>query len=714
MTKPADATDKTVVWSSDNEKTAHIGPTGVVTITGTGKAKITVTAGTASGVSDSVDLVIDKKDVTGITISAAGGDHLVAGDSAKLSATVTPSYATYQDVSWSSSDATVADVDENGVVTAKVAGKVTITATSTDPDKAGISASKELVVFEDDDSLHVEFVEGSEYYYTGKAVTPDVAVYYHGKTLLRDTDYKVSYRNNKNANDASDIKKAPTVKVTGKTVAATAEAAFRILPVDIGDEDLVTAEELNVAYGKTAAPVLFYGGTRLKSSEITNSHAKFKFTESRAITVYGRGNFTGEREIWVNVKTAAEMKSMPKIKVKSFTPAKRYYNGQPQPLNAKEDAEDTDNEIVVVSSADKSKTPSELVLGEDFYIAYPEDITDVGTVKVAIIGMGEYTGTVSKTYKILAAKDDPASIEGMDIIFRDAADYTIGGTTYDYYEYQPGGVYPYVEVVANYKGGYCEILAAGKDYKVTYANNKKAGEINGNKLASATVTFKGNYKSLKKQSKHFFITQADISDAAVNLRNQVVTKNDAKYPISAPVVDVNGVTVKKSEYEVIYKVDGRVISKNTKGAFTTGEPVTVTAEIKAKANGNYTGTVIGEYTVTMADSSKDLSKAKVIIQKKGDASHKAVKNLKFTGGEIRIGEGEYEDYELYVYTGKKAKSPTAVLKEGTDYVAKYSNNVKAGKATVVLNAVEGDEASYFGSKTFTFKIVKGSMPWFNK
>ena len=82
--------------------------------------------------------------------------------------------------------------------------------------------------------------------------------------------------------------------------------------------------------------------------------------------------------------------------------------------------------------------------------------------------------------------------------------------------------------------------------------------------------------------------------------------------------------------------------------------------------------------------------------------------------EIRIGEGEYVDYELYVYTGKSAKSPTVVLKEGTDYdyVATYSNNVKAGKATVVLNAVEGEEAAYFGSKTFTFKIVKGSMPWF--
>ncbi len=41
--------------------------------------------------------------------------------------------------------------------------------------------------------------------------------------------------------------------------------------------------------------------------------------------------------------------------------------------------------------------------------------------------------------------------------------------------------------------------------------------------------------------------------------------------------------------------------------------------------------------------------------------------------------------------------------------ATYSNNVKAGKATVVLNAVEGSEC--YGSKTFRFTMVKGILPW---
>ena len=68
----------------------------------------------------------------------------------------------------------------------------------------------------------------------------------------------------------------------------------------------------------------------------------------------------------------------------------------------------------------------------------------------------------------------------------------------------------------------------------------------------------------------------------------------------------------------------------------------------------------------------------------------------------------YDDcHELYVYMGKK-NAPTE-LKEGTDYYIDYSNNVNAGKATIMLNGCAGGK--YYGSKTFNFKIVKGKMRW---
>ena len=58
-----------------------------------------------------------------------------AGEKLQLTATVTPSYATVQDVVWSTSDSTIAIVDQNGLVQAIKAGEATITATTVDGGK---------------------------------------------------------------------------------------------------------------------------------------------------------------------------------------------------------------------------------------------------------------------------------------------------------------------------------------------------------------------------------------------------------------------------------------------------------------------------------------------------------------------------------------------------------------------------------------------------
>ncbi|MCR5405662.1 MAG: Ig-like domain-containing protein, partial [Lachnospiraceae bacterium] len=709
--KPADATDKTVTWESSNTEVAEIGATGIVTVRKHGETRVTVWAKKGT-VSDNIILKVEKVPVKGITISTTGGDdYLVAGRTAKLTATVTPADATEQGVIWSSSDQETASVNEYGVVTAHKEGRVTITATSKDNNE--ISETADFIVFGGDDSLFVEFAFGSDYTYTGSAITPMVNVYYKGDLLTRDTDYSVSYKNNENANDASNVKKAPTVKVAGKTVAATAEAVFKIMPVDIGDEDLVTAQEVTVVSGKKAVPELYFGGTKLAGKDFTNPYAKDKFYNSRPITVYGKGNFTGEREIWINVKIEQEVKNQPKIKVKSFTPEKKYYNGQPRLLS--------DNEITIVSSTDKGKTKTPLIMDKDFYIAYPEDVINVGTVKIAVVGMGDYTGVVKKSYKIEAAKDDDVAKEGIEVTFPySEGPHTEGGVDYDTFTYRPGGVQPYVKVAVELKSGEEETLISGRDYKVTYKDNKKAAAANKGKLSTATITFKGNYKSLKKVEKKFYIKQADLGAASVYTKDKVVTKGNVKYPLQAPIVDIDGVTVKKSEYTVIYKDGDKILDNKSKLNLSTSEKsTTVTVEIAAKMDkksgaetGNYTGTnKEGSYVITLADAPKDLSKAKVIIQKKGDRNHKAVRKFDFTGKPIVIGEEPYEGYELYVFLGKNANDPNkVVLEKGTDYTVEYSNNVKAGKATIILNAVDESEKC-FGSRAHTFNIVKGIMRW---
>lgn len=699
IVEPLDATDRTVTWESFNTKVAEIGPTGIVKVNGYGWTTFTVR--TANGKEDSIWMQVKEVPLSSISVNMADEDNfLVIGKTIKLPVSLNPGNTTDTQLIWKSSDEDVAVVDEDGNVTGTGRGRVTITVTSKSDESK--TAAIDFIVFDRDDSLYVEFRDDTDHYYTGKAIMPPVDVYYHGKQLMNGTDYTVTYKNNINANTATNTDKAPKVVVKGKTVAAKAEAAFPILPVDIGDESRVMPQDVNITAGKKAAPVLYYGGMKLTDKDYSNPYAKIKFSESRPITVYGIGNFTGKREIWINVKNSDEIKNLPKISVRSFDPAKRYFNGQEHYIS--------DREITVVSANDVNKV---LEMDKDFVIAYPEDHTSAGTVKIAVVGIGDYTGSQTRSFRIAPAEINRSIIKSISTAFEDPeGQKTIYGKTYDTFTYAPGGVMPSVSVNITYKNGEEVKLSAGTDYSVTYKNNKKAGPANDDKPATATITFKGNFKYLEKQTKEFYITQADLSDAVICARDMVVAMPTAKYPLSVPTVDLEDVKVNKKEYTVIYRTDGDIIEKGMKlpGTLSPGESVTMDVEITANDE-NYTGTApLCSYRITLADPSQDLSKAKVLIRRKGDESCKKVTKLKFTGKPVVIGEDDLEDYEVYVYTGKKARDPDSVLREGIDYTLHYSNNLKAGKATIVINAME-DSRTYFGSRTFRFNIVKGRMRW---
>ncbi len=126
---PGDATDKAVTWSSTNPSVAAVDNSGKVTAVGGGSAEITVK--TKDGGYTASCKVTVTVPVTGISLNTSSLT-LMPGSSSTLTATITPSDATNQKVTWRSSNPSVISVDQNGRVRANSSGSATITVTSRD------------------------------------------------------------------------------------------------------------------------------------------------------------------------------------------------------------------------------------------------------------------------------------------------------------------------------------------------------------------------------------------------------------------------------------------------------------------------------------------------------------------------------------------------------------------------------------------------------
>ena len=125
---PEDVTDKTVTWSTSDAAIATVDNEGNVTAVAVGETTITATCGDKSATCKvtvnpilAESIILDKTELT-----------LTIGACEKLTATVLPEDVTDKTVTWSTSDAAIATVDNEGNVTAVAVGEATITATCGD------------------------------------------------------------------------------------------------------------------------------------------------------------------------------------------------------------------------------------------------------------------------------------------------------------------------------------------------------------------------------------------------------------------------------------------------------------------------------------------------------------------------------------------------------------------------------------------------------
>ena len=127
---PEDASNPAVTWSSNAPDIVSVDALGNLTALSTGSAIITAT--TVDGdLTASCTVTVTYEYVTGITVTPSEM-KMYLGVTRMLTANVIPANASNPEVTWSSENPAIVQVDNTGAVTAVAAGTTTVTATTVD------------------------------------------------------------------------------------------------------------------------------------------------------------------------------------------------------------------------------------------------------------------------------------------------------------------------------------------------------------------------------------------------------------------------------------------------------------------------------------------------------------------------------------------------------------------------------------------------------
>ena len=549
------------------------------------------------------------------------------------------------------------------------------------------------------------------YKYTGTAIKPAVEVYHNETLLALGTDYTISYKNNTKVSSAAAL----TVKGKGNFTGTSNMVNFTIINADIA-ADTKHPTKMTVVANTKVAPVILNGTKKLTAKDymLTGEglDGKGKYTDVTAdgvfntLTVKGIGSYEGSSfDIQVKVIDKSAAKNFAVTIDKDFQPV---YDAKAINLTSLFQSADNQNGVIAVTdSADPSKLLRE---GEDFTTVCISSLTNAGTVQFMLTGMGEYTGTVNKTFKINPLKVSDSSKFAVTFDENKVYEYKASGTTVDNLSVKYLG-----ETEAQTDD---QILRQGVDYKVTYGSNKTVSDA---KDAELKITFLGNYKGSTAVTKTFKIKAAMLSaqNTEVTVPDKVYAKADKAYK-SAPIVSVDGMTIKASNYDVSYR--WATASKAANDAdYVSDDKVKITiaegdsyAKVKVTITpkGRYTlaeGAVIeGEYYVRKSDGAADLSKAKITFH---DKTGNKLKNLEYNGAAFYTPEGNNPDAQnapddenaVYVRVSVKNK-----LIDPSLYDVIWTNAAAKGKATVVIRG-KGTAASHgndiaVGSKNQSISI----------
>ena len=214
-----------------------------------------------------------------------------------------------------------------------------------------------------------------------------------------------------------------------------------------------------------------------------------------------------------------------------------------------------------------------LVLTEDIdYTVTYSDNVNVGTAKVIVSGIGNYSGNVEKTFEI-TAKD----IESTDI-----------SLSSDSFEYTGKSIKPKVTVSNG-----SDVLTLNTDYVIRYSDNIEIG------TASVIIAGRGNYSG--RVTKTFEITESaytDLSDCDITLSKTVYKSSGSACKPKVTVKNGSAVLTLGTDYLVRY-------ADNI-------EPGTASVIIAGR--GKYTGRIIKTFTI-LDSNAKQISDCTITLSK---------------------------------------------------------------------------------------------------
>ena len=381
----------------------------------------------------------------------------------------------------------------------------------------------------------------------------------------------------------------------------------------------------------------------------------------------------------------------------------------------------TDNTVVISDVADQTYTGSliapnvtvtcndvELVKDTDYTVSYSNN-KNVGTATISITGIGDYTGTITKNFKIVA---------------RGISDTTIGSIPNQTYTGNSISALP----VITYNGA---TLTKGTDYTLTYSNNVNVG--------TATVTIKGQGNFKGTTSKTFSISARAMSDTSVaNVSSQTYTGNGIS-PL--PTITYNNKTLKKdTDYTLSYSnninAGTATITITGKGNFTGTTSKTFSISARAMSDTSvanissqtYTGNVISPLP-TITYNNKTLKKdtdytlsysnninagtATITITGKGNFTGTTSKTFSISAramsdtSVVNVGSQTYTGNSILPLPTITYNNKT--LKKDTDYTLSYSDNINAGTATITITG----KGNFTGMTSTTFIITQKSAEKLN-